>query len=255
MKKVFFVDDDVFVTRLYENLLNTKGIQTVVINSGEEAIRRLPGEIPDLVVLDLHMPCVNGVDVLRFIRGHEALKNLPVIVFSNGYVKELVEEVGTLGAKNIFAKLQCKPKQLVEEIEGVLAGQADSAEMERDSELDVASRHLTKVLKGELPRFIELLDTDPRPQARRVCLVHINKIMHDAFQCALAADETLPRGQLGRMLKTLLNDLYNHPGHVSDSTTQTLTQGLNKLVALCEEARGKLNSETALKDMLDEFKD
>lgn len=254
MRKVFFIDDDVFVTRLYGNLLNTEGIQVEGINTGAEAIRRLPDESPDLVILDLHMPGVNGVDVLQFIRETESLKNLPVIVFSNGYVKELIEEVGSLGVKNIFAKLQCKPKQLVAEIKKALA-ELEPTEKGEVSALDAATTHLAEVSRAELPRFIELLRSDPRPSARRISLVHIHKIMKETFECALAEDETVPRGKLGRLLKTLLNDLYNHPDHVSESAMQTLTQGLNKLTKLCEEAKGKLNSETALKNMLDEFKD
>ncbi len=252
MKKVFFVDDDLFITRLYDNLLKAEGIETFSINSGAEAIHRLPVENPDLMVLDLHMPDITGVDVLRFIRGNERLKNLPVIVFSNGYVKELIDEVGMLGAQKVFTKLQCKPRKLVEEIKEVLAKSAEAGGV---SDLDIATSHLAEVSKEKLPGFIKLLSSDPRSKARRVCLVHINKIMHETFQFALSADEKLPRGKLGRGLKALLNDLYNHPDHVSDSTTQTLTQSLKKLIALCASAKGKLKSETALKDMLDEFKD
>lgn len=256
MKKIFFIDTDVSLTRLYATLLNIDGIRTVAINSGLEAIRRLSVEKPDLVVLDLYMPDVDGVEVFRFIRGEESLKELPVIIFSQGDIKSLIEKANSLEAQNILVKGQCKPKELVDEIKAVLAGQAEFEEEQQEgSALDTATTHLAEIDPDELPQFMELLRNDPRSEARRVCLIHINKIMHDVFQCALTADETLPHGKLGRALKTLLNDLYTHPDHASESTIQTLIQGRNKLNMLCEKIQNKLNSETVLEELLDTLDD
>ena len=256
MKKVFFVDDDVFVTQLYHHLLQAEGIQVCTANNGAKAIEWLHTEKPDLVVLDLHMPGIDGVDVLRFIRQNKRLKDLPVIVFSNGYIRELIAELGNLAVQKIIAKLQCTPKKLVKEIKELLIEeQSKAVEQAGSSGLDATIGYMAEVPKSELPRHLNLLSSSPCPQTRRKCLVHINKIMHSTFQRALAMGESLPCGQLTRALKTLLNDLYDHPDHVSEATMCTLTRGVKKLETLCAETSNPLNSEVALKDILSSLGD
>lgn len=250
MKKVFLIDDDVFITRLYENLLNNVGIEAQSINSGEDAIQRISAERPDLVVLDLHMPQVNGVEVLRYIRHDERSKNIPVIIFTSGYVKTLVEEVSDLGAERLIGKLQCKPRQLVEEIQGLL----ESCKVEDysdESALDHAVKLLDDVPRSELKRFLELLLKDEREQARLVCLVHIYKIMYPTFVSALGAEATESRHRLADALKIMLEDLYTNPDRVNESAVNTLVKGLSKLNALCQEASVKLASENAVNELLE----
>ena len=121
MKKILIIDDDVFLTSLYTNLLQAAGLKVSTANSGTEGLKQLPAFKPDLAVLDLHMPDVSGVDVLRTMRGHAQLKEIPVIVFTNGYVQTLTAQLGDLEVHKIFSKLQCKPRQLVEEIKESLA--------------------------------------------------------------------------------------------------------------------------------------
>ncbi|VGO21286.1 response regulator [Pontiella sulfatireligans] len=252
MKKVFLIDDDVFVTNLYKNMLRGEGIEGVCINSGEEAIQRLSIEKPDLVVLDLHMPGINGVEVLRHIRGNKTLKDLYVIVLSSGYVKSLVEEVGDFKVQKFCAKLQCKPKQILTAIKDAIA-ELSAREVD-GAGLDAAVQYLGDVPMADLHRYLTLMRTDARPEARRVCLVHIYKIMYEIFQSALAVDETFPRGKLSRALKVMLNDLFEHPDPVTEMTMNTLTQGLSKLNALCIEATEELESATALRDLLNDLK-
>ncbi len=239
MKKVFFIDDDAFVTQVYHHLLQAEGIQVSSANSGAQAIERLHAENPDLVVLDLHMPGIDGVDVLRFIRGDGQLKNLPVIVFSNGYLRELVAEVGDLAVKKIIAKLQCTPKQLIEEIKAFFAEQSNAAEN------DAAAGRIAETPQSELPRLLELLSGTPSPQTQRRCLIQIKKIMHNTFQRAKAMGERSPANQLTNALKALLDDLHAHPDHVSESTVKTLAQGLKKLQTLCAKTSNPQNSPAA----------
>lgn len=251
MKTVFFVDDDTFVTQLYSTLLQNDGVHVVSINSGKEAISRLSDDRPDLVILDLHMPDINGVEVLRFIRSNDQFKELPVIVFSNGYVKELVEEVGDIGAERFFTKLQCKPKQLISEVESLLSKQQKKESSQ--IAIDVTKNDLQTVPIGKV---FETLRKDFRPQAQRICLLHVYKNLCDsALQDGLDDAETLPHNKLGVVLKKLMTELYDHPDRVSESTINTLHHGIDKMSALCDQARNKLNSESELENMLSELGD
>lgn len=249
MKTIFFIDDDTFVTKLYSNLLQKDGIHCTIINSGTEALVQLAENKPDLVVLDLHMPDINGVEVLRFIRSGEEMKDIPVIIFSNGYVKELVEEVGDIGAERFFTKLQCKPTQLIEEIKILLKEQETKQEMSH-LEKDAAENTLQTV---PISKVFLTLRKDTRPQALRICILHIYKNLYD--HCELGDDHSLPQNKLGSVLRKLMIELYDNPDRVSETTINTLDHGIQKLKTLCEQAKSKLNSESELENMLHDLGD
>ena len=249
MKTVFFIDDDKFVTKLYSNLLQNNGIHCVAINSGEEALAQLPVNTPDLVILDLHMPDINGVEVLRFIRANDKFKNLPVIIFSNGYVKELVDEVGDIGAERFFTKLQYKPKQLIAEVEILLAEQQTTTKAISKLARDTAENELQQV---PLAKVFATLRKDTRPQAQRICLLHIYK---NLCTYEVDDDESLPLNKLGHVLEKLMTDLYDHPDRISESTINTLNQGIQKLNTLYDQAKNKLNSASELENILNELAD
>lgn len=252
MKKVFLVDDDVFLTKLYTTLLQNEGIQVAATNSGEDAMAQLPGFNPDLVVLDLHMPGITGAEVFRFIRNRMESRRLPVIVFSNGYIQALVAEVGDLQAQKVLSKLSCKPKQLVLEIKSLLEGLPDVAiEEDPQSALEAATMHAPEEAIDQLSTWLNRLHEDSRLHARRVCLIHIYKIMRTTIQRAMTADATTPRGKLSRALKNILDDLFDHPEHVTESTMEVLSHSFQKLLDLgAKTCDSKLESETALMDLL-----
>ncbi|MGH7969467.1 MAG: response regulator, partial [Limisphaerales bacterium] len=91
MKRVLLVDDDPLILKLFRDGLMRHDFQVETASDGLEAMKALRSTRPDIVVLDLMMPKLSGVDVLKFIRGQKDLAPLPVIVLSNSYVNELAE--------------------------------------------------------------------------------------------------------------------------------------------------------------------
>src|SRR5260370_42663988 len=69
---------------------------------------------PDIVLYDLRMPKLDGNEVLKFIRGHPDLKLVPVVVFSNSYMTNLVERAWNAGADQCLMKASTTPNQLSE---------------------------------------------------------------------------------------------------------------------------------------------
>jgi len=76
------IEDDYDASTIFATALQVAGFDTEIIASGEEAVARLKTVIPDLVMLDLHLPRVVGTDILNQIRADERLKDTLVIVAS-----------------------------------------------------------------------------------------------------------------------------------------------------------------------------
>jgi CheY-like chemotaxis protein len=124
MTKVLLVDDDPVVLKIYQERLSHQGLQVSTAADGLAAISSLRAGKPDVVVLDLMMPKLSGVDVLKFIRSEADLKEMPVIVLSNSYMNDLSQEAATIGVQKALLKVRCSPSLLIKAINDVLSGQA-----------------------------------------------------------------------------------------------------------------------------------
>lgn len=253
MKKVLIVDDDVFLTGLYATLLQKEGVKVDVVNSGTDALNWLSTSTPDLIVLDIHMPGMKGTDVLRAIRNDMRLSHLYVIVFATGYLKSLVSEVGELGVQKVISKMKCRPRSLVAEIKDSLASLEEAAAVpEVKSDLEIAVEHIENPDNEDCSVWLERLHSDSRDEARRICLLHIYSMYRGPIMLAMRSDALSPEGKLGRALKKLLDDLYDHPHLIQDSTAESLGQALRKLQGLNADVKKvQLESEAMLKDVLD----
>ncbi len=120
MKKIFIVDDDAIITKVYQDMFEMEGYAVESASDGEGALERLKTLRPDLVLLDLFLPKVPGIVVLRAIRGEEATKAVPVIVFSNAYLAKMVEAAWAAGASNCLTKSDCSPEQLLEAVQSAI---------------------------------------------------------------------------------------------------------------------------------------
>src|SRR5215470_4899620 len=97
MKRLLLVDDDAVVTRAYRDRLSAHGFQVATAASGAGAISFLASAKPDLVVLDLMMPEVSGVEVLKFVREQRRLASTPVVVLANEVQNDLGRHAARLG--------------------------------------------------------------------------------------------------------------------------------------------------------------
>ncbi|HNX53392.1 MAG TPA: response regulator [Pontiellaceae bacterium] len=248
MKSILFIDDDRFVTTLYKAKLQNEGFAVDVAHSANEAFEQLEHKKhPDIIVLDLNMPGINGVIILKTIRSVPQLQHIPVIIFSSGYVKALVDEASQLGIYKFFAKAQCPPKMLISAITEILSKMAIPASA-LTADADTASGSLTA---DDLPALLYMFVASEDPDALRSTLLKIYKASRDCINKALAADESTAQGKLSRMVEKLFEDLYAHPEHITASTKHTLAAGLQKLSDIEAENAGPiLDSELALKDIL-----
>jgi DNA-binding response OmpR family regulator len=126
MKRVLLVDDDPVAVRIYRDGLIRHGFEVSTAPDGLAALKALRANKPDLMVLDLMMPKLSGVEVLKFMRREKELETLPVIVLSNAYLDPLAQGAAVLGAQKGLLKVQCNPASLAQAIHEVLEGQPAS---------------------------------------------------------------------------------------------------------------------------------
>src|SRR3989442_89389 len=124
MKKMLIVEDDQIVGSIYRHKFQVEGFQVEVALDGDAGLKAVEGFKPDVVILDLMLPKLNGVEVLKRLRAKPETKSLPVIVLTNAYMSSLVQEALEAGANHCMIKASCTPKQLVELVNKAISGSA-----------------------------------------------------------------------------------------------------------------------------------
>jgi CheY-like chemotaxis protein len=123
MKQIVIIEDNAIAASLYEAALKRDGFNVAIATDGEAGLATIAQVTPDLVVLDLMLPKVDGVTVLRRIRQLPGLSTLPVVVTSNAYTAARMEELMQAGATQIVTKAKVSPKGLVAIVRDALAAQ------------------------------------------------------------------------------------------------------------------------------------
>ena len=102
MKKILIVDDEPDILEVLGKRLIDAGYQVIKAQNGEEAIEKAKSELPNLIILDIVMPDIDGGEVAEVLKEYEATKNIPVIYLTCLYTKKEEKEVGHLIKENFF---------------------------------------------------------------------------------------------------------------------------------------------------------
>ncbi len=116
MKKILIVEDDQLVATAYRKRFKDAGWDVEWAPDGVEGIKQVGIMKPDVVLLDLLMPRLDGIEVLKYIRGNPDLRHLPVVVFSNSYMTNLIENAWRAGADQCLMKASTTPQSLFDSI-------------------------------------------------------------------------------------------------------------------------------------------
>jgi len=120
MKTILLVEDDPFLIDIYKSKLKEVGFEIETAEDGEKALRKTKEKKPDLMLLDIVLPNIDGWEILKKIRSDPGLKDLKVIVLSNLGQKEEVEKGMALGATKYLIKAHFTPSEVVEEVKKLL---------------------------------------------------------------------------------------------------------------------------------------
>ena len=118
-KKVMVIEDDKFLSSLIKTRLEKEGFTVVQAFDGEEASNLLRQDTPNLIVMDLIMPKMNGFEVLQTISVTPELAKIPVVILSNLAQDSDVEKARALGAREYFVKVKISIDDLLEKIKGL----------------------------------------------------------------------------------------------------------------------------------------
>jgi DNA-binding response OmpR family regulator len=113
-KSILIVDDDPFATQIYREKLEAQGFKVEVTRDFDSTLQTLKKEVFDLLILDLCLPGINVVELIKNIRSESATQSLPIIVFSNPYLGNLTRAAVEEGATKFVAKIDSTPEQMIE---------------------------------------------------------------------------------------------------------------------------------------------
>jgi DNA-binding response OmpR family regulator len=119
-KKILLVEDDPFLIDIYKTKFKKAGFQVEVAESGDQVFPVLKEIKPDLLVLDIVLPHLDGWEIMERIKSDKDLKNLKVIILSNLGQKNEVEKGLKMGAVKYLIKAHYTPTEIVEEIKKII---------------------------------------------------------------------------------------------------------------------------------------
>lgn len=102
--KILIAEDDTFFQKFYKSELEKQGFQVRVASNGKEALEALKEDVPDLLILDIIMPDMDGFEVLENLSKSGQIKSIPVLVFSTLGQESDVKHALELGAKGYVNK-------------------------------------------------------------------------------------------------------------------------------------------------------
>jgi CheY-like chemotaxis protein len=175
MIKIFIIEDDEIVAEIYKGKLQSEGYRVEVAHDGKTGYLRLLTFEPDLLLLDLMIPELSGLEILKLIRGNDAVQQLPVIAFSGS--DEMLDEAKCLGATRVLSKAEFVPNQIVARITEVLASRQRVV-----AESDAA---LTHTREGWLPPVGRVLVVEDDP----IIMALVKDVMHEEGYTVVSAQD------------------------------------------------------------------
>ena len=119
-KKILIVEDDKFLRELISQKLVKEGYDIGSAIDGEEGVKKIKDEKPDLVLLDLILPGIDGFEVLTQMKEMPSTSSIPVIILSNLGQKEDMDKALAGGAEDFMVKAHFTPSEIVAKIKFVL---------------------------------------------------------------------------------------------------------------------------------------
>ena len=117
---VLLVEDDVFLAGIYQKKFEMEGYKITVADNGEKGWQDAQKKKPDIVLLDILLPKLDGFAVLEKLKADTATKNIPVVLLTNLGQKDDVEKGLEAGAVDYLIKAHFKPSEIVDKVKKVL---------------------------------------------------------------------------------------------------------------------------------------
>lgn len=120
MGKILIVEDDPLIGKVYATRLSADKHQVILADNGESGLKAAKENLPDVIILDIMMPKMSGLEVLAELKKFPGTAKIPVIVYSNLARENEIAQAKKLGAIEFLAKANLTPQQLVNKIESYI---------------------------------------------------------------------------------------------------------------------------------------
>jgi two-component system, OmpR family, alkaline phosphatase synthesis response regulator PhoP len=117
--KVLVVDDEVYILHILDFILGAESYDVVTATNGEQALQKVRDEKPDLVILDIMMPKLDGYETCRMIKNDAATKHIPVILLT-AKGREIDQKLGREVGANDYITKPFSPNKLIERVQAIL---------------------------------------------------------------------------------------------------------------------------------------
>lgn len=118
--KILIIEDEEFLRELISQKLKNEGFEILRAVNGEDGIKIAKEEKPELILLDLFLPGIDGWEVIKELKKDSLSNKIPIIILSNYGQKEYIERGLKLGADDFLIKAHFAPDEIVKKIKGVL---------------------------------------------------------------------------------------------------------------------------------------
>lgn len=245
MKKVLIIDDDQFILKVYQKKFETEGLVVEVAADAPSSLDTLRKSVPALILLDLMLPGMSGVELLGHIRTLPGCAEIPVIVFSHSFDEKLLDAARAAGAIQCLNKNSISPNRLLEIVRAALAAAPSAVPQASTISIPSAvapapgSRDDTRTLLARDAISIEArLNTQVQAFAasaigpQRLATLdplHASfaKLERDAGTAALPRLALLARG-----VTLMLEDLHEHPDEITTGSFRTLARAVEAIPTL-----------------------
>ncbi|MEK7706729.1 MAG: response regulator, partial [Verrucomicrobiota bacterium] len=160
MKKILIIEDDQIVANIYRNKFSVEGYKVEIALDGEVGRELIKSFRPDVIVLDLMLPKITGLELMKEIRAEPDFEKVPVIVFSNTYLTNMVQEAWKAGATKCLSKANCTPKQVLEVVRSALGKNGDTTASSSSSSVSAPPTRIASATpRAAVPASAEVLTT------------------------------------------------------------------------------------------------
>lgn len=119
-KKILLIEDDAFISQMYSTKFRQTEYEFLVAKDGKEGLEIAKQQQPNVILLDVILPEVDGFEILRQIKEDPALQGIPVILLTNLGQEENVQKGKELGAVDYIIKAHFTPQEVVEKVNNLL---------------------------------------------------------------------------------------------------------------------------------------
>src|SRR6516162_2843749 len=254
MKKILIIEDDQIVANVYRNKLALEGYKAEIAPDGETGLKVMRTFQPNLIIVDLMLPSISGVEVIREIRNEPDFSSTPIIVFSNTYLTNLIQEAWRAGASKCLSKANCTPKDLMDVVRltigdsgampqaqsgaaGSLEAKSPSLTSENDSEFQA---DLRKTFIDSLPGVLYSLRQGLQDLVKAENEMSRLKQVYELYRRVHALNGNaglaglVQIAHMASAFEALLKEIYEKPKNINASTIRTAASAVDFLGVLFE---------------------